>query len=129
MNAPSDLLYTKEHEWVKLEGNLAKVGITDYAQESLGDITFVEFPAVGSVCEQSKQIATIESVKAASDIYAPVSGKIAKINEELQNKPENANQSPYDSGWFFVIEISNKKEKDNLLTPKAYEKYVRGLSK
>ena len=129
MNVPGDLFYTKEHEWVKLEGNLAKIGITDYAQESLGDITFVEFPEVGSSCEQSKQIATIESVKAASDIYAPVSGKVTKINEELQNKPENVNQSPYDSGWFFVIEISNEKEKDNLLTPQAYEEYVKGLSK
>ena len=129
MNVPSDLLYTKEHEWVKLEGNFAKVGITNYAQESLGDITFVELPATGSSFEQSKQIATIESVKAASDIYAPMSGKITKINEELQSKPESINQSPYDSGWFFVIEISNEKEKDNLLTPQAYEEHIKGLSK
>ena len=129
MNVSENLMYTKEHEWIKIEGNLATVGITDYAQSSLGDITFVELPGVGQAAEQFKQISTIESVKAASDIYAPLSGKIVKINEEINAKPELVNQSPYENGWFFTIEISNEAEKDKLLSAKAYTEHIKELSK
>ena len=129
MNVPENLLYTKEHEWIKLEGNLITVGITDYAQETLGDITFVELPSVGTSSKQLKQIATIESVKAASDVYAPMTGKVVKINEEVKDTPEKVNQSPYDKGWFFVMEITNEKEKDNLLNAESYKKYVEGIAK
>lgn len=128
MNIPDNLLYTKEHEWVKVEGNLATLGITDYAQSSLGDIVFVECPDIGKPCKQFKQFATVESVKAASDICAPLSGRITKLNEELKNKPELINQSPYENGWFVIIEIEDEKEKDNLLTASAYSEYIKELS-
>jgi len=128
MNIPEELLYTKEHEWIKIEGNLATVGITDYAQNSLGDITFVELPEVGSKVKQFEKFSTVESVKAASDVYAPISGKIIKINEELINAPENINQSPYEKAWFAVIEIEDIKQKQNLLSSSNYRDYIEGLS-
>ncbi|MCP4650821.1 MAG: glycine cleavage system protein GcvH [PVC group bacterium] len=124
MNVPTGLFYTKEHEWVNIEGKKVTMGIDDYAQSSLGDITFIELPKVGDVCEQFKQFATVESVKAASDVYAPLSGKIIKVNEEVQNSPEIVNQSPYENGWFVVIELSDEKEKDNLMDSTAYQKYL-----
>ena len=129
MDIPDNLLYTKEHEWVKLDGNLATAGITDYAQVSLGDITFVELPMAGTSVEQFKEFATVESVKAASDVYASLSGKIIKINGELEDSPELINQSPYEKGWFAVIEIRDEKEKEKLLSPQAYREYLKGLSK
>ncbi len=128
MNVPEGLLYTKEHEWVKIEGNKAKMGITDYAQASLGDITFVELPNKGTECTQFKQIASVESVKAASDIYAPMTGKVIQINEELQNKPEMLNQSSYEQGWLLQIEISDEKEKGNLMSSSEYEKFLEGIA-
>ncbi len=128
MNVPEGLLFTKEHEWVKIEGNKAKMGITDYAQSSLGDITFVELPDKDAECAQFKQVASVESVKAASDVYAPLSGKIVQINEEVRNKPELLNQSPYDEGWLLEIEISNEKEKDSLMNSSEYEKFLEGIS-
>ncbi len=128
MNVPDGLFYTKEHEWVKIEGNQAKMGITDYAQVSLGDITFVELPKEQTECAQFKQIATVESVKAASDIYASMSGKVMKINEELQNRPELLNESPYEQGWLLTIEISNTKEKENLMSSQEYEKFQEGIA-
>ena len=128
MNVPDGLLYTKEHEWVKIEGNQAKMGITDYAQGSLGDITFVELPKENTECVQFKQVATVESVKAASDIFAPMSGKIIKINEEVQNNPEMLNQSAYDQGWFLNIEISDIKEKENLMSAQEYKKFLEGIA-
>ena len=129
MNIPDNLLYTKEHEWVKREDNLAKVGVTDYAQSSLGDITFVELPKAGASLEQFKEFATVESVKAASDVYAPVSGKVIRINEEFNNSPELINQSPYEKGWFAIIELKDEKELEGLLSPKRYEEHLKGLSK
>jgi glycine cleavage system H protein len=129
MNIPENLFYTKEHEWVKIEGRSAKMGITDYAQSSLGDITFAELPKVGDNAEQFKRIATVESVKAASDIYAPLSGKVTAINEKLSSAPELINRSPYDKGWFLGIEVKDIKEKDKLLTPQAYKEYIEGLQK
>jgi glycine cleavage system H protein len=129
MNVLENLLYTKEHEWVKIEGKLATVGITDYAQGSLGDITFVELPKAGDKAAQGKQFATVESIKAASDVYAPLSGKIVKVNTALANSPQFVNQSPYLEGWFTVIEIENEKEKQGLLSSADYKKYLEGLSK
>lgn len=127
MNIPDDLFYTKEHEWVKIEGNHATIGISDYAQSSLGDITFIELPNPGDRIERLKILASVESVKAASDVYAPLSGKIVKINEKLLNSPEIINQSPYGNGWFCVIEIENEVEKDKLLSGTDYKSYIEGL--
>jgi glycine cleavage system H protein len=127
MHIPDNLLYTKEHEWVSIDGKTAKVGITDYAQGSLGDITFVDLPKVGRVLEQFKQYATVESVKAASDVFAPVSGKTVKVNEELASHPEFINQSPYEKGYFAVVEITNEKDAAGLMKAAEYKKYVEGL--
>ena len=127
MNIPAGLFYTKEHEWIKIEGGNAKMGITDYAQGSLGDITFVELPGANKECKQFEQLATVESVKAASDIYAPMSGKVIQVNEKIQNNPELLNQSPYDEGWFLTIELSDEKEKDNLMDSAAYKTFLEGI--
>ena len=129
MNIPDNLIYTKEHEWAKVKGNTATIGITGYAQSSLGDITFIELPKVGDKVEQGKRLATVESVKAASDVYASFSGKIVKINEKLLDSSEIVNQSPYEDGWFAVIEIENEAEKGNLLSSADYKTYVEGLDK
>lgn len=128
MHIPDDLLYTKEHEWVRVKGAAATIGITDYAQGSLGDITFVDMAKAGSLVEQFKQYATVESVKAASDVYAPVSGKVSKINEELAAHPELINQSPYDKGYFAVVDMNNEKELSALMPGAEYKKYIEGLS-
>lgn len=127
MNVPDNLLYTKEHEWVSVKGKTATIGITDYAQGHLGDITFVDVPKVGAAVSQFKQCATVESVKAASDVYAPVSGKVTKANVEIATHPELVNQSPYDKGYFAVIEMSSDAETANLMKPADYKKYVEGL--
>ena len=128
MQTPDNLLYTKEHEWVSIKGKTATIGITDYAQGHLGDITFVDLPKVGSLVKQFKQCATVESVKAASDVYAPVSGKTVKTNEELSSHPELINQSPYEKGYFAVVEMDNQGEASNLMSAADYKKYVEGLS-
>jgi len=125
MNVPEGLLFTKEHEWVKIEGKRATIGISDYAQASLGDITFVELPQKGSACAQFKQVATVESVKAASEVYTPVSGKVLEVNADISDKPELINQSPYDKGWFAVIEMSSDKEKGALMNSSAYKEYLK----
>jgi len=128
MNVPQNLLYTKEHEWVRIEGKTAYIGITEYAQSSLGDITFVDLPKKGTVVEQFKFCATVESVKAASDVYAPLSGTVSSINEELSAHPELVNRSPYEQGYFCVIEIKDASEKTKLLNADAYRTYIEGLS-
>ncbi len=128
MNIPEGLMFTKEHEWAKIDGKQATVGITDYAQHSLGDITFVDLPKVGESVVQTKFLATVESVKAASDVYAPLSGTVKSVNEKLKSSPEAINQSAYDQGWFAVIEIKDLKEKDALMSAAAYKTYVEGLS-
>jgi glycine cleavage system H protein len=128
MQTPDNLLYTKEHEWVSIKGNTATIGISDYAQGHLGDITFVDVPKIGTAVTQFKQCATVESVKAASDVYAPVSGKVVKVNEELAVHPELVNQSPYEKGYFAVIEMTNEKEAANLMKPVEYKKYIEGLA-
>jgi glycine cleavage system H protein len=129
MFIPDNLLYTKDHEWVKIEGENAKIGITDFAQASLGDITFIDLPKIGANLKQSGLCATVESVKAASDVYAPLSGEVLKTNDELANHPELVNKSPYESGWFSVIKLTDASEKNKLMTPAQYKDYVEGLSK
>ena len=129
MNTPDDLLYTKDHEWVKIDGDNATIGITDYAQAALGDITFVDVPKVGSTVKQFEWCATVESEKAASDVYAPLTGKVIKANAELANHPELVNKSAYESGWFARIKIADSTEKSKLMTPVQYREYVQGLSK
>ncbi|MFH1062238.1 MAG: glycine cleavage system protein GcvH [Candidatus Omnitrophota bacterium] len=125
MNVPEGLFYTKEHEWVKIDGNQAKMGISDHAQHELGDITFVELPAQQTQCEQFKQIATIESVKAASDIYAPLSGKVTAVNNKVVENPELVNQSPYEQGWLLAIELTEESQIENLMDADAYKNYLK----
>ncbi len=118
---PDDRKYTKTHEWVKIENDCAVVGITDYAQESLGDITFVELPAVGDTVEQGEECGVIESVKAASDLYAPVSGEIAEVNTFLEEKPEAINRSAYEDGWIFKLRDFDEDQVERLMDADQYE--------
>ena len=117
-------LYTKEHEWVSVEDNIATIGITDYAQEALGDITFVELPGVGDEVEQFEEFAAVESVKAASDIFAPISGKVIEVNTRLESDPGLINQSAYEKGWIAKVQISDKEEVSNLMTAEEYQKFL-----
>ncbi len=118
---PEDLYYTNSHEWLKLDENgVAIVGISDFAQSELGDVVYVELPAAGSLVNAKDEVSVIESVKTASDIYAPVSGEIVAVNEELENSPESVNSSPYDHGWLFKIKMSDESELDDLLSAEAY---------
>lgn len=128
MNIPEGLLYTKDHEWVKIEGTKAKIGITDFAQHALGDITYVDVPKQGSRIEQFKFCATVESVKAASDVYAPLTGTVVESNGDLAAHPEHVNQSPYESGWLAVIELSDPNERANLMSAAQYKKYLEEKS-
>lgn len=125
MNVPKDLRYSKEHEWVRVEDGKVRVGITDFAQSELGDIVFVELPEVGTELTAGEPFGSVESVKTVSELYAPVSGKVIEVNEELEDNPEYVNESPYDQAWMIVIEPSDLAEVDNLLTPEAYEEMIR----
>ncbi len=120
---PEDLKYTKTHEWVKVEGNKAKIGITYHAQEQLHDIVYVELPNVGDEIAKGDNMGVVESVKAASDIYAPISGKVVAVNDEVVNSPELLNQDPY-KNWLVEMEITNPGELDELLTAEEYKKVV-----
>ncbi|WP_269542708.1 glycine cleavage system protein GcvH [Cerasicoccus fimbriatus] len=120
-NIPADLKYTEEHEWLRAEDDGATIGITDHAQTSLGDITFVELPAVGDVIEKGETFGTVESVKAASDLYAPVSGEVVAINEALDGEPELVNSDPYGEGWMIKVKIDDS-EAPALLDAEAYAK-------
>src|SRR5579859_1791807 len=123
MAYPKDYKYTKEHEWIQIKGNTALIGITDHAQESLGDIVFVELPKGGAQLEQGKSFGTVESVKAVSELYAPASGKVVAINEGLNQAPEAINKHAH-SAWMIKIEIKDAKEADALMSAEDYEKYV-----
>ena len=123
-NVPADLRYTKEHEWAKLEGDTARVGITAFAQEQLGDVVFVELPKVGATVTAMKTFGVVESVKAVSDLFAPLSGKVVEINAELPEKPEVVNADPYGKGWMIVIKLANPKESDALMSAADYEKLI-----
>lgn len=121
---PENYRYTKEHEWVHVEAGVAAVGITHHAQKELGDIVYVELPKLGAVVEQAKAFAVVESVKAASDIYAPVSGEVVAINDALTNAPETLNADPHGAGWIAKIKLSAPEEIDRLLSPSDYQTYL-----
>lgn len=115
---PTDRKYAKTHEWVKLDGDIATIGITQFAQEQLGDLTFVEMPAVGDTIEQGQEFGSVESVKAASELYAPIAGEVIEINDELEDAPEKINDSPYEEGWMIKVRVTS--ESDELLDAEGY---------
>jgi len=123
----SELKFTKSHEWIRIEGDTVTTGITDYAQSQLGDIVFIELPKVGERIKQSSQIGTIESTKAASELYAPVSGEVVQVNSDLVKNPKWINESPFDKGWIAKVKIENQTEVDNLMDENAYKEFVEGL--
>jgi glycine cleavage system H protein len=123
----TETYYTKEHEWVKIKDGIASVGITDYAAHQLGDVTFVELPQAGKSVKQFDVLCAIESVKAASDIYAPLSGKVTLVNEALNDAPEIVNESAEDAGWMVQLEPADLSEVKNLMNRQAYDEYLRGL--
>lgn len=118
---------SEDHEWVLLDGDTATVGITDYAQKALGDVVFVELPEVGASFSKGDEVAVVESVKAASEIYAPVSGEILEVNAGLEDEPDKINQSPLDDGWLFKMRLGNTGELDELMDEEAYETFTAGL--
>ncbi|TSA49433.1 glycine cleavage system protein GcvH [archaeon] len=126
MGYPTQYRYTKEHEWIELNGKRAKVGITDHAQSELGDVVFVELPAVGSALKRGDSLGTVESVKAVSDVFAPLGGVVVEVNSELEESPETINADPHGAGWLVVLEVSDPSEVDALLDAAAYEKVVAG---
>lgn len=124
MSVPSNLKYTKEHEWVRIEGNVATVGVTDFAQSSLGDVVFCELPSVGDSLTQHKTLGVVESVKAVSDLYAPLSGKVLETNPGVVDNPALVNTDPYGAAWMIKLELSNPAEVASLLDPTAYDALV-----
>jgi glycine cleavage system H protein len=124
-NTPEDLSYTKDHEWVRRTGDRVRVGITDHAQRQLGDVVYVELPRAGDRFEATEPFGSVESVKAVSEVYMPVSGTIAAINETLNESPEQVNDDPYGDGWFIEIRVANSAELDGLLSAAEYEDYIR----
>jgi glycine cleavage system H protein len=125
MEFPGALRYTKEHEWIRVEGNQAYVGITDYAQQELGDVVYVVLPEAGGALRYMESFGVVESVKAVSDLFSPVSGAVKEVNEELFNRPELVNSDPYGQGWMLLVEISDPTQLDALLTADQYEAYLR----
>tara|TARA_Y100001968_G_scaffold43664_1_gene33784 strand:+ start:1280 stop:1684 length:405 start_codon:yes stop_codon:yes gene_type:complete len=123
-NKMAEIYFTKDHEWIKVEDNIGVVGITAYASEQLGDIVFVELPEEGITAEIGKDIAVVESVKAASEVYSPVSGTIIKSNEDLNSTPEIVNEDPIGKGWFYEIKISNNDELSGLMSEEEYQKHI-----
>ena len=120
MEVPEHLLYTQEHEWVRVEGNKVVVGITQFAQEQLGDIVFVELPEIGTLIEQESPFGVVESVKTVSDLYAPLSGTVTASNKGLEAHPEQVNNEPYGTGWIIEVEVSDEKELEKLMSPDDY---------
>jgi glycine cleavage system H protein len=125
LNLPEDLRYTKDHEWAKADGDTIKIGISDYAQDQLGDIVFVEMPSVGDSFEEGDEFGTLESVKAVSELYAPINGEVVAVNEALEDAPESLNQDPY-GGWIVEIKPADMAELDNLLDRAAYLAVLKG---
>ena len=124
MEFPEDLKYTREHEWVSLDGNVATIGITDHAQQQLGDVVFVELPAVGDRVEKSDAFGVVESTKAVSDVYAPVSGEVAEVNDDLPDNPELLNEDPYGDGWMVKITLGDRSDLDDLMSADEYRSYL-----
>lgn len=120
-SVPQNLKYTRSHEWISVDNGIAIVGITEHAQDLLGELVFVELPSVGSNLNQNQEVAVVESVKAASDVYMPVSGEIIEVNHELESAPEKVNQSPYQNGWLFKLKITQPDELETLLDAEAYQ--------
>ncbi len=125
MTFPEDLKYSKEHEWVKVSGNVATIGSTDYAQEQLGEIVFVELPDEGEALEKNDAFGVVESVKSVSDVFTPLAGLIAEVNEPLLDSPETVNEEPYGEGWLVKLEISNPKDVEELMTAEQYQAYIK----
>lgn len=123
-NVPQNLKYSKEHEWVRVDGNLAYIGITDFAQDELGDIVFVELPDTGRTLAANETFGTVESVKTVSDLFAPVSGKVVQTNDKLGDSPELVNSDSYGEGWMIVVELTNPSELDDLLDSAGYEAHI-----
>ena len=124
MNVPDDLRYTKEHEWVRVEGSHARVGITDFAQDALGDVVYVDLPAVGASVAAHQPLGEVESTKSVSDVYVPVSGQVRAVNDALVGAPELVNQDPYGEGWILEIALSNPEELDGLMDAAAYTELI-----
>ncbi len=124
MNFPKDLKYTKEHEWARVEGNIAVIGITDYAQDKLGSIVFVELPPLGKAFIKGETMVTVDSVKAVAEVYSPMSGQVEEANESLKDNPEVINQEPYNKGWMVKLKIANSEELSTLLSPEGYEAFI-----
>jgi len=124
MSYPAEYRYTKDHEWVHIEGDRVRIGITDHAQEELGDIVFVELPAIGTQFSEGDNLATVESVKAVGEVNAPCSGKVVEVNSALESAPETINQSPHEEGWIVVVERSDPTAGDGLLRAADYEKLI-----
>ncbi|KPK90917.1 MAG: glycine cleavage system protein H [Deltaproteobacteria bacterium SM23_61] len=124
MNFPKDVKYTKDHEWARVDGNAAVVGITDFAQEKLGSIVFVELPPKGKAVKKGETVVTVDSVKAVAEVYSPLSGQVEEANESLKDIPETINQDPYGQGWMVKMKLSDPAEAGSLMTPEAYEAFV-----
>lgn len=125
MKTPKELRYSEEHEWVKVEGDNVRIGITDFAQSELGDIVFVELPEVGDEVTADEPFGSVESVKTVSELYAPISGKVIEVNEDLGDSPEYVNESPYEKAWMIVVEPANASEIDNLMSSEEYEEMIK----
>ncbi|WP_077214622.1 glycine cleavage system protein GcvH [Bacillus dakarensis] len=125
MSAPKELRYSEEHEWVKVEGDKVRIGITDFAQSELGDIVFVELPEVGAEITANEPFGSVESVKTVSELYAPVSGKVVEVNEDLNDSPEFVNESPYEKAWMITLEPANVADVDKLMSADQYEEMVK----
>lgn len=125
MSTPKELRYSEEHEWVKVEGEKVRIGITDFAQSELGDIVFVELPEVGDEVSAGDPFGSVESVKTVSELYAPVSGKVVEVNEDLNDSPEFVNESPYEKAWMIVVEVSDSGDVDKLMSAEQYEAMIK----
>jgi len=125
MSSPKELRYSEEHEWVKVEDNKVRIGITAFAQSELGDIVFVELPEVGDQLKADEPFGSVESVKTVSELYAPVSGKVVEVNEELSDSPEFVNESPFEKAWMVVVELDNTDELDELMTAEKYDEMIQ----
>ncbi|HEY2419900.1 MAG TPA: glycine cleavage system protein GcvH [Neobacillus sp.] len=125
MSTPQGLLFSEEHEWVKVEGDKVRIGITEFAQHELGDIVFVELPEVGDEVSADDPFGSVESVKTVSELYAPVSGKVVEVNEELSDSPEFVNESPYEKAWMVVVEMTDSSELEKLMTAEQYEEMTK----
>tara|TARA_B100000029_G_scaffold495542_1_gene560626 strand:+ start:1057 stop:1443 length:387 start_codon:yes stop_codon:yes gene_type:complete len=124
---PNELRYTREHEWVRVEGRIATIGITHYAQEELGDVVYVELPVAGEALAAGAEFGTVESVKAVSPLFAPISGEVVEVNDALVAGPENINEGPYEAGWMIKVSVVDENELDELMAAEAYEQFVDDL--